>query len=135
MPRRVVAPMSVNGSIGIVIVCALGPSRQADVDLVVLHRRIEELLDDRPQAMDLVDEEDVAFAQVRERADEIARLLERRAGGRADVDAELARDQLGERRLAESRRAEEQRVVERLAPRQRRVDVRCAGCPSPSAGR
>ena len=42
---------------------------------------------------------------------------------RADVDAELARDQLGERRLAESRRAEEERVIERLAPRQRRVDV------------
>ena len=26
MPKRVVAPMSVNGSICIVIVCALGPS-------------------------------------------------------------------------------------------------------------
>ena len=26
MPKRVVAPMSVNRSIGIVIVCALGPS-------------------------------------------------------------------------------------------------------------
>ena len=91
--------------------------------LIVLHRRIEELLDDRAQAMDLVDEEDVAGAHVRERADEIAGLLERRPGGRADVHAELARDELGERRLAEPRRAEEQRVVERLAPRERRVDV------------
>ena len=36
---------------------------------------------------------------------------------------QLARDQLGERRLAESRRAEEERVVERLAPRERRVDA------------
>ena len=26
MPKRVVAPISVNGSIGIVIVCAFGPS-------------------------------------------------------------------------------------------------------------
>ena len=115
--------MSVNGSIGIVIVCALGPSDEADVDLVVLHRRIEELLDDRPEAMDLVDEQDVAGAQIGERADQVARLLQRRPRARADVDAELARDQLGERRLAESRRAEEERVVERLAPGERRVDV------------
>ena len=62
-------------------------------------------------------------AQVGQRADEIAGLLERRPGARADVHAQLARDQLGERRLAESRRAEEERVVERLAPRERRVDV------------
>ena len=42
---------------------------------------------------------------------------------RADVHAELARDQLGQRRLAEPGRAEEERVVERLAPRERGVDV------------
>ncbi len=40
-----------------------------------------------------------------------------------DVHAQLARDQLGERRLAESRRAEEERVVERLASLERCVDV------------
>ena len=95
---------------------------QPNVDLVVLHRRIEELFDDRLEAMDLVDEQDVAGAQVGERPDEIARLLERRPGARADVDAQLARDQLGERRLAESRRSEEQRVIERLTPGERRVD-------------
>ena len=36
---------------------------------------------------------------------------------------QLARDQLGQRRLAESRRAEEERVIERLAARERGVDV------------
>src|SRR4051812_39621574 len=36
--------------------------READVDLVVLHRRIKEFLDDRLEAVDLVDEEDVARA-------------------------------------------------------------------------
>ena len=118
-----------NRSIGIVIVCAFGPSDEPDVDLVVLHRRIEELLDDRPQPVDLVDEEDVARAQVGERADEVARLLQRRAGGGADVDAQLAGDELGERRLAESRRAEEEGVIERLAPRERRVDGDAGGCP------
>ena len=72
--------------------------------------------------MDLVDEEDVARAQVGERADEVARLLERGTGRRADVDAQLASDELGERRLSESRRTVEDRVVERLTPRERRVD-------------
>ena len=107
----------------------LGPFGQPDVDPVVLHRRVEELLDDRAQPMDLVDEEDVARAQVGERADEIRRLLERGARRRPDVDAQLARDQLGERRLAESRWPEEERVVERLAPRERGVDRRSGGCP------
>ena len=71
--------MSVNGSIDIEIVVRLGAFRQPDVDLVVLHRRIEELLDDRLEAMDLVDEEDVAAAEIGQRRDEIARFLERRA--------------------------------------------------------
>ena len=60
MPSRVVAPTSVNCSIGIVTVLRLRSVAEPDVDLVVLHRRIEELLDDRPQSMDLVDEQDVA---------------------------------------------------------------------------
>ena len=93
----------------------LRPVRQADLDLEVLHRRIEEFLDDRPQAMDLVDEQDVAGAEIGQRADEIARLLERRTGLGVDVDADLTGDQLAERRLAQARRAEEQRVIERLA--------------------
>src|SRR5438067_1477543 len=38
----------------------LGPLEKPDVDLVVLRRRVAELLDDRTQPMDLVDEQDVA---------------------------------------------------------------------------
>jgi hypothetical protein len=94
----------------------LGPVRQANVDLVVLHRGIEELLDDRAQPVNFVDEQDVARPHVRERRDEIAWLLQRRARARADVHAELASDQLGERCLPQSRRPEEERVVERLTP-------------------
>ena len=72
--------------------------------------------------MNLVDEEDVARAEVRERADEVAGLLERRPRRRADVDAQLASDELGQGRLSEPGRTVEDRVVERLAPRERRVD-------------
>src|SRR5205807_2055465 len=92
----------------------LGSFGEADFDLVVLHRRVEELLDDRPQAVDLVDEEDVPFAKIGERANQIARLLERRSRCRSNVDAELARNELGESCLAESGWAEEECMVERL---------------------
>src|SRR5262245_60522209 len=95
---------------------------EPNVDLVVLHRRIEELFDDRPETMDLVDEQNVARAQVGQRHDEIARLLERWTRGRPDIDAELTGDQLGQRRFAESRRAEKQRVIQRLPARERGVD-------------
>jgi hypothetical protein len=46
--------------------------------------------------MDLIDEQDVAFAQVRERPDEIRRLFERWPRRRADVHPKLPREQLGE---------------------------------------
>ena len=73
--------------------------------------------------MDLVDEQHVTGAQVGERADEVAGLLERGTGFGVDVDADFARDQLGERRLAEPRRSEEQRVIERLTADDGSIDV------------
>ena len=100
----------------------LGTFTQADVDLVVLHRRIEELLDDRTQPMNLVDEEDVARTKIRECAYEIAGLFERRARRGADVHAKLACNQLREGGLAEARWAIEDRVIERLSTRQRGID-------------
>src|SRR6185437_2763466 len=101
----------------------LGPFREPDVYPVVLHGGIEELLDDGTQAMDFVNEEHVAGAHVRERANEIARLLERRARGGVNVHAHLACDELGERGLAEPGRAVEQRVIERLTARECGIDV------------
>ena len=57
-----------------------------------------------------------------EQADQVARLLEHRARGGAELHAHLARHEHGERGLAEAGRAEEQGVVERLAPALGRVD-------------
>ncbi len=54
-----------------------------EVDLVILHRRIEKLFDDTPQAMNLVDEEDVALFQGRQNTDEIFGFLQRRTAGGA----------------------------------------------------
>ena len=72
--------------------------------------------------MDLVDEEDVAVLEIGEEGGEVAGLGDHRARGGAEIDAELARHDLGERGLAEAGRTGEQHVVERLAPAARRLD-------------
>ena len=91
-----------------------------DVELVVLHRRIEDLFDRRRQAMNLVDEEDLVLLQVGQHPGQVARLLDDRSGGRAHRHAHLVADDVGERGLAEAGRAIEQHVIERLAAAARR---------------
>ena len=67
--------------------------------------------------MNLVDEQHVARFEIGELRREIARLGDDRARSGAEIDAELARNDLGQRRLAEAGRTDEQHVIERLAPR------------------
>ena len=88
----------------------------------ILHRRIEELLERRPQAVHFIYKEDVARLERGEHTDEVAGTLEHGAGRRPDVHAELFGHEQRERRLAESRRAEEERVIERLLALLRRID-------------
>jgi hypothetical protein len=89
---------------------------------MVLHGRIEDLLDDGRQPVDLVDEEDVARLQVGEDGGEVAGLGQHGAAGGPEVDAQLAGDDLGEGRLAQPRRPEQQHVVEGLGPALGRLD-------------
>ena len=96
------------------------PLADDDVELVVLHRRIQDLLDRRRHPVDLVDEQHLVLAEVRQNRREIAGPLEHRPGGRAHRDAELVADDVGERRLAEAR--EDRRAARGRAPR-------CAGAP------
>ena len=74
-----------------------------DVDLEVLERGIQDLLDDRRQAMDLVDEQHVARLEVGQERGEIAGALEHRSRRLAQVDAELVREDVRQRGLAEAR--------------------------------
>ena len=59
------------------------PLPDHDVELVVLHRRIEDLLDRRRHAVDLVDEQDFPFRRFVSIAARSPGLLEHRPGGRA----------------------------------------------------
>ena len=99
------------------------PLARDDVEREVLHRRIKDLLDGAGQAVDLVDEQHVARAEVRQQRREVAGLFDRRAARDAQVHAELVRDDARERRLAEARRTVEQHVVERLIAPARGLDV------------
>src|SRR5438477_4206224 len=94
-----------------------------EVELEVLHRRVQRLLDDVIQPVDLVDEEDVPALQVGEDRGEIARPLKNGTGGGTDRDVELVGDDVRERRLAESGRPVEEDVVEDVAARAGRSDL------------
>ena len=91
-----------------------------DVERVVLHRRVEDLLDRAVEPMDLVDEQDVALLERGQDRGEVAGPLDGGSRGVLDVHAELARDDRREGRLAETGRAVQEDVVGRLSPALRR---------------
>src|SRR5262249_12125297 len=92
-----------------------------DVEAKVFERRIENLLDRRRQAVDLVDEQHVPGLESGENRREIALPLEGRACDAADADTELLSDDVGQAGLAEPRRPDEEHVIERLGPSARRL--------------
>ena len=98
------------------------PGADDEVELEILHRRIKDLLDGRIEAVNLVDEQYVARLEIGELRREIAGFHDHRSGSRAEIDAELARHDLRQRRLAEAGGADEQYVIERLAARLGRGD-------------
>jgi hypothetical protein len=93
-----------------------------DVELEVLHRGIQDLLDDAVQAVDLVDEQDVARLEVRKDGGEVAGPLEHGARRRLDPHAHRMGNDVRERRFAQAGGSAEQHVVERLAPLTGRLD-------------
>ena len=116
-PARVVAPTSVNfGEIDLHR-ARRRPLADDEVELEILHRRIEHLLDRRIEPVDLVDEEHVALLEIGEQRREIAGLGDDRPGCGAEVDAEFARHDLRQGGLAEARRADQQHMIERLVAR------------------
>ena len=87
------------------------PAVDCEVDAEVLHRGIDVLLDRRGQAMDLVDEEHVTLFHLRERADEVRRLRQRRTARHVGTAAHLVGDHVRECGLAQPGRAVQQHVL------------------------
>ena len=93
------------------------PLADHDVEHEILERGVQHFLDHAVHAVDLVDEQHVAFLEVREDGGEVARPFYGGPARRLDVGAELVGDNGGQRGLAEPGRAGEQDVVSRLAAR------------------
>ena len=130
-PVRVVAPTRVNGR-QVERQRARGRAlADDDVEPEVLESRIEDLLDRVVDAMDLVDEQDVARLEAGEDRSHVALPLERRPRDGAQPDAELLADDRRERRLAEPGRPHEEDVVERLTTAARGLerDLELLLCP------
>ena len=94
----------------------IGTGVDQDVDPVVFHGRVEVLLDHGRQAVDLVDEEDVALVQVGQEPGDGRGFVEHRSGRRFDRGAHLLGDDVGERGLSEPGGAGEQHMIEGFTP-------------------
>jgi hypothetical protein len=92
------------------------------VDAKVLHGGIEALLDHGVQAVDLVDEEDVAWGELREETRKRSLVLDDRAVGHVELDPHLVGEDLRQRGLAKPGRAAKEEVVEWLAAPARGFD-------------
>ena len=86
-----------------------------DVEGEVLHRRVQDLLHAPRQAVYLVDEEDLAFVQVRQDRRQVGRAFDRRPGRDPDLGVHLPGDDAGEGGLAQAGRAVQKDVIEGLA--------------------
>src|SRR5690606_21902008 len=86
-----------------------------EVDAEVLHGGIEELLDDGAEAVDLVDEEDIAAIEIGEDAHQVTGTFQGGTGGGDNLGAHLGGDNMGEGGLTEAGRTVEDGVFEGLA--------------------
>src|SRR3990172_5384039 len=83
-----------------------------DVELIILHGGIQDLLHDPVQTMDLVDEQNVPILEIREDGGQITGALENRTGGGLDFHTELVSDDVRKRGFSETGRSAEQYVIE-----------------------
>src|SRR5215472_4561935 len=93
-----------------------------EIDAVVLHRGIHHFFDRWHEAMNFIEKENLARLERGQDRGQVPLALEKRPGAGLNVHAQLARDDLRERRLAEAGWAVEQNVIERLAATARRLD-------------
>ena len=88
-----------------------------DVELVVLERGVELLFQHRLHAMNFIEKQDLALAQVGEYGGQVALNLQRRTRGLLEAHVEFIGNDGGEGSLAQSRRAKKQDVIESFAAR------------------
>ena len=98
------------------------PLADDDVQLEVLHRRIEDLFDIGLKPVNLVHEKHIGRIEVGEDRRQIALDLNQRAGSRAKTGGHLVGNHRRQRGLSETGGTVEQDMIERLAPLAGRSD-------------
>jgi hypothetical protein len=98
------------------------PLADNEIELEILHRRIEKLLHHVIQSMDLVDKEDVPGLEICQDGCEIAGTLQDWARGGLEAHRELLGDNVGEAGLAQAGEPVKEDVVEGLVSRPGRLD-------------
>ena len=96
------------------------PLADHDIDLIILHRRIENFFDDVIQPVDFIDEKDIALFEIGQEGGKIARALDHRTGSGFDAHAHLAPDDVGERGFPQPGRTVKKDMVEHVVARLRR---------------
>ena len=112
--RRVVAPTMVNLGRLSWMLRAAGSAADDDIEREILHGRVENFLHRPAQPVNLVDEENIALAQVGQDGGQIAGLFNGRAGGDLEIGIHLVGQDVAERGLAQTGRTVEQHVIQRL---------------------
>src|ERR1019366_4832978 len=92
------------------------------VDAVVLHRGVQDFLDGGNQTVNFIEKKYFLLLERRQDRGQVALALQQRAGAGFDHDAQLAGNDLRERRLAESWRTIQQHVVQSFAAAESRLD-------------
>ena len=98
------------------------PLSDHDVELEVLHRRVEHLFYLARKTVDFIDEENVARFEIRNDGCDVPRTIQRRPGGSPKLGVHLGRQDAGERRLSEPGWPGEEHMVDRLAASPGRLD-------------
>jgi hypothetical protein len=86
-----------------------------DVQLEILHRRIKIFLDGFLQAVDFVNEQNVALLQIGQQAGQVAGLLDGRAAGAFEAGPHAFGDDVGQGGFAQAGRPAEQQMIQRFA--------------------
>ena len=75
------------------------------------------------KAMNLIDKQHVAGLELHQDGGQIARAVDGRAGGNADVLPHFGRNNTGQAGFAKAGRAVEQNMIQRIMPPKRRADI------------
>ena len=120
---RVVATISVNFGNSSLMERADSSLTDEQIELIVFHCRIEFFFERGKQAMNLIDEKDVAFLQFCQQGRDVAGFLDSWTSGRSQLGAHFVGDDVGERGLAQAGRAGQQHVIESFAAAARGLHI------------